>query len=1075
MSTIEVKIFVSSPGDTEFERNMARSVMQRLNIRYEGQARFYPTFWEDGWYSAHETFQNQIPEATQFDLVLAIFKHRLGTPLPEAFPKKIPGFERPFPSGTAYEVLSAIFARRSGQRLPDILIYRRPESEGPRLEGDAAAKEEIFRQYKALQTFFEENLRSAEGEFQGSYKSYRQVDDLQSMLESDLSRWLADRRGVHERKRTWNLQANGSPFPGLHAYDAHRNQIFFGREHLIERALRELRGGFAAVPADEQPERRRFLLLLGASGSGKSSLLHAGLVPKLVSSAAIVGVEEWRLVQLTAGSGLFAALAEQLLQPDCLHDGLAAAHLDEADALQRHLQGDSETAWRPLRAALDRIAEQRRVEKGLNKPPQVELLLVLDQIERSFNEAGLEERTAFFNLIQRCVQEQLVTVLGALRSDAYDGLQQVPALLALRDAGITLDVVPLKLDELEEMLLETAAACEPPLQFENCGDAVHGPMNLARTLVNDASGGDALPMLQITLEQLYQEQKQRNDHRLACADYHGLEAAVTQSADAALKGLAETERGALKALVLNLIDDVSRDATSGEWRPRIKPLPRASFERGHPVAASLIDALIGARLLVAEKGEHGAQVRPTHEALLRIWPQAKAVVEDAGELIRIRKTIEPMVRAWQDAPEAEKVRYLELAPALLDGAQQLVNHFGEDVDQAMRDYIAQAGARDAAVRDRERQMQAQRIRDAEAVAAANRKRFFWATGFAMALLVTTLIVVVSYNTLNEDRNILGVDIGLMYAGAQPTKSDVNTALHYLFESAKEGHKRAQFVIGSLYYFGRHGINKNYTRAAYWYQKSANHGYAQAEFSLGNAYRLGKGVPKNSNQAAFWFQKAANQGLANAEFNMGFCYYYGEGITQNLNQAVYWYQKAANQGYVRAEFNLGFMYLHGQGVRINLNQAAYWYQKAADQGNPLAEFALSALYFSGQGLQHDFNLAAYWCQKAADQGYAIAEFALGNDYFHGIGVQQSFNQSAFWYQRAADQGYAAAEYALGNLYYNSGLGVRHSFNRAAYWCRKAAHHGFAPAEYALSKLYQNGQGVRKDTAKAAHWARQAAKQ
>ena len=109
----QVRIFVSSPGDTRFERSRLDRVTQRLNGEFQGVARLTTIRWETEFYRAHDTFQAQIPESAQCDIVVAIFRGRLGTELPPDFPRMPDG--TPYPSGTAYEVLSAIERRLAGR------------------------------------------------------------------------------------------------------------------------------------------------------------------------------------------------------------------------------------------------------------------------------------------------------------------------------------------------------------------------------------------------------------------------------------------------------------------------------------------------------------------------------------------------------------------------------------------------------------------------------------------------------------------------------------------------------------------------------------------------------------------------------------------------------------------------------------------------------------------------------------------------------------------------------------------------------------------------------------------------
>ena len=98
-------------------------------------------------------------------------------------------------------------------------------------------------------------------------------------------------------------------------------------------------------------------------------------------------------------------------------------------------------------------------------------------------------------------------------------------------------------------------------------------------------------------------------------------------------------------------------------------------------------------------------MRPVHEALLRIWPDAVRIVAETSGLIRVRHALEPIVREWAAAGESDKSGYLQISLPLLAGAQQLVARFGTDLSPTMRDFIARATAADAERRDRERRRQ----------------------------------------------------------------------------------------------------------------------------------------------------------------------------------------------------------------------------------------------------------------------------------------------------------------------------------------------------------------------------------
>ena len=156
-----VRLFVSSPGDVEDERKRVEFVAERLNGEYAGVARFETIRWETKFYKAHDTFQKQIPEAADCDIVIAVFWARLGSELPPEFPPMPDG--RPYPSGTAYEVLTALWARQRIESdkeegkpagpLPDVYVFQKktPPFPPPRDERELSL---VDVQWKQLKGFF---------------------------------------------------------------------------------------------------------------------------------------------------------------------------------------------------------------------------------------------------------------------------------------------------------------------------------------------------------------------------------------------------------------------------------------------------------------------------------------------------------------------------------------------------------------------------------------------------------------------------------------------------------------------------------------------------------------------------------------------------------------------------------------------------------------------------------------------------------------------------------------------------------------------------------------------------------
>jgi len=703
-----LNLFVSSPGDVQAERERVDFVVERLNAEFAGRARIRTIRWETRYYSSHETFQTQIPEAAACDLVVAIFGARLGSPLPAQFPPMPTG--EPYPSGTAYEVLSAIEARREGHGVPDIYVFRRPRA--PLVALDASDRADIEAQWRRLTEFFEKWFRNRSGEFLAAFQEFSTTDEFAAKVEECLRQWLA-RRGFVAKGAVWDRARQGSPFPGLAAFDEARQSVFFGRGPVVDQAVRRLRE-VEAPPSDAH--RAPFLLLIGASGSGKSSLLRAGLAPRLVLPGVFPEIDLWRRAMTIPGADPFASLAESLVAADALGPELAQGPFRAKELLAKQLAGDPDAAVAPLRDALDRAAAARQAEEKFEAPRPARLLLGVDQAERLLSETEADLAQRFCALLSALARHRIATVVMALRSDAYARFQSIEPLVALRDAGATLDLLPPTPSELEDMTTRPVALCDPPLAFEQ-----KDGRSLAAQLVADARGGDALPLLQMTLSRLSAAEAARGDGVLRFADYHGMDEAVTETANEALAGLEASARGQLPDLIAGLVRDVAADPLTGAPAPVIGALDRARFEAGRPERTALVEAFVAKRLLTAEGDAASQRVRPTHEALLRIWPEAVAIIAEAAHLIRVRHALEPIAREWAEAAPEDKARHLDISPALLEGAERYVERFGAEASQTTRDFVAAASAAAGARRERERKEQERRLADAQAIAAANQR------------------------------------------------------------------------------------------------------------------------------------------------------------------------------------------------------------------------------------------------------------------------------------------------------------------------------------------------------------------
>ena len=229
------------------------------------------------------------------------------------------------------------------------------------------------------------------------------------------------------------------------------------------------------------------LFVIGASGSGKSSLVRAGLVPQLTRPGIVPGVDLWRTVITVPAADSLAALAAHLYAADGLPE-LAASTQADPERWARMAAGSPEAAADSLAWALARTAEAERQRTRADRTLQARLLLVVDQLESLFGTPG---QGAFTRVLQALVEGGQIWLLATLRSDRYAELQLDPDLLALKRAGATYDLPPPGPAEIADIVKGPARAAG--LTF-----AERDGRSLARVLVEAAPNADALPLLQMT-------------------------------------------------------------------------------------------------------------------------------------------------------------------------------------------------------------------------------------------------------------------------------------------------------------------------------------------------------------------------------------------------------------------------------------------------------------------------------------------------------------------------------------------------------------------------------------------------
>lgn len=612
----EFRVFISSPSDVETERARCDAVLARLNSDFAGRFKFTGIRWEQSFYTADKTFQAAIPAPSSCDIVLCILWKRLGSELPPEY-NRTDGTSR---TGTEYEFEEALDAALKGE-MPDIFVYKKRA----RVFFDAERVEQEQADLRALNAFWQKWFRDEKGHFTAGFDSFDSSDEFAEKLGRHLRLWLERR----SEQVTWPIAVKGSPFRSLEPFEAEHAEIFFGRLRAIRQIAARLQTGAIRGCA--------FLVAFGMSGVGKSSLIRAGMLPWLVRGRAVNDVDEWRYC---------------IVRPRHLSDdpilGLAAA-LFAANALPELAQGDHarpeslallfrrapEAAAGAIAGALQRAGEAVRGREKLDRPAEARLLWVVDQLEEIFS-LGAEDRGAIVRLMDALARSGRVWVIATLRNDFYPEFQSDAMLLRLKEEGSSFDVQAPSPADIRDIIHGPVRAAG--LALEQREDR-----NLGDLLEAAAHQPGSLPLLQFTLETLFQQRGGKDDKTLLLDVYDalgGLEGAIAREAEKLVADLPPGLREALPGLLLALVDVDEQKETA-----TARTIRRDSLR--DPRQVELADRLIEGRFLVADGSGAGAMLRLAHEALLAHWPTLANLIKEDFRFLAVRRRLQSEAAVWQ--------------------------------------------------------------------------------------------------------------------------------------------------------------------------------------------------------------------------------------------------------------------------------------------------------------------------------------------------------------------------------------------------------------------------------------------
>ena len=621
-----LQIFISSPGDVYEERAIANRVIDRLQSEYIGRLVLEPVLWEHEPLVATSTFQQQIVKPSDTDIVIAILWSRLGTKLPK-------DFTRPdgthYKSGTEYEFEEAIEGFRKNGK-PDLLVYRKMAPPSVRLDDEKELLERLA-QKKSLDEFFDKWFHDrAEGTLKAAFHAFDSPSDFETLLENHLHK-LVERelpRSVSATSEARAVWKKGSPFRGLAAFEFEHAPVFFGRTKAVSDILQALR--------DQAADDRSFVLILGMSGGGKSSVARAGILPMLTRPGVIEGVGLWRraIFRPTDVPGdLFTGLATALLREHALPsldtDGKGPGELAQI------FEESPQAAVSLIKAALNQEAATEKASGDAR------LALVIDQMEELFTQEDVlaKHRKTFVDVLDALARSGRVWIIGTLRSDFYPRLANLSKLGALKDGAGQYDLMPPTANEIGQMIrLPTRAA---GLRFEEDPNSSERLDDMLRDAA--AEHPEVLPLLQFTLEELYQRRTEDGMLTLqAYRDLGGVEGSLAQRAETVFKDLPDDVEEELPK-VLNALVSIEHDGHETIGRKRAL-MSDATTEK----ARELVETFVENRLFVTELADDGTiVVTVAHEALLWHWPRVKEWVAQNRENLRIRGRIAQAAERWE--------------------------------------------------------------------------------------------------------------------------------------------------------------------------------------------------------------------------------------------------------------------------------------------------------------------------------------------------------------------------------------------------------------------------------------------
>jgi formylglycine-generating enzyme required for sulfatase activity len=483
------------------------------------------------------------------------------------------------------------------------------------------------------------------------------------------------------------------PYRGLRAFDEEHAAFFFGQKFKGKDFADRLLG--AALS-------RNLVAVVGPSGSGKSSEVHAGLLPLLRRQRP--PALTWDAVSFTPGAQPFHHLAAALIP-------LLEPALDETDRLKQaqKLGGALAGGEVHVDAAIERLVSK---SAGTDR-----LLVVVDQFEELFTQTPESERRPFVDAVLAALDRAPLTLMLTLRADFYGHAIALSRELSDRIEQRVVNLGPMRRKELERAIVEPARraglAFEPGLAERILDDVGKEPGNL--------------PLLEFALTELWMRRQQqvRPLTHAAYEEIGGMAGAIAQRAEAEFAKFTPERQAIARRIFTRLVRVAQPDEGTEDTRQRatlaelsLRPQPGEAAEVG-----AVVQALTGweSRLLVTGRDQATGEetVEVAHEALIHHWARLQTWLDEDREFLLWRQRLRGALANWERTSQDEGSL---LRGGLLAEAERWLTERPDGLNPDERDYIQESIALRMREAEAEQERQRHELAHAQALAEEHKQR-----------------------------------------------------------------------------------------------------------------------------------------------------------------------------------------------------------------------------------------------------------------------------------------------------------------------------------------------------------------